>query len=66
MAYRLISDFNLRGMILDSFGLIIDAFNQATKRSDGVVLQNAYMAPWLTNIVVGSWIAGSRNSTPYL
>jgi len=54
--YRLIADFNLRRRAVDGYGETMVKLHHADRESRTVVLNNMYMAPWLTTLFVGMWI----------
>lgn len=54
--HRIIADFSLRYLIVNTYEKQIDAFHDQESIAAAVVTNNSYMAPWLTTLSVGLYI----------
>jgi ABC-type multidrug transport system fused ATPase/permease subunit len=54
--FSLISDYDRRTFMLDKFGKKIDASNAAATQSDAHDANSKYFAPWMTTLLVGSYL----------
>jgi len=54
--YPLIADFSLRPHIVDGYSKIIETLHRQEKVAAAIVTNNMYMAPWLTTLLIGTWM----------
>mmetsp|Transcript_3043 Transcript_3043/g.4874 ORF Transcript_3043/g.4874 Transcript_3043/m.4874 type:complete len:623 (+) Transcript_3043:2-1870(+) len=54
--YRIIADFSLRYLIVNTYEKQIDDFHDQESIASAVVTNNSYLAPWLTTLSVGLYI----------
>jgi ABC-type multidrug transport system fused ATPase/permease subunit len=60
--YELIQDFHLRPVIVEGCERRVDSFHHHENIARAVVVNNLYLAPWLTTITIGAFIIiGSAN-----
>lgn len=59
--YRLIADFNLRRRAVDAYEKTMSSLHHAERAAKTVVMNNMYMAPWMTTMFVGMWIFYGSN-----
>lgn len=54
--YRLIADFHLRPLMVDTYEQRIEAFHERESVLCAVIVNNSYLAPWLTTLSIGLYI----------
>jgi ABC-type multidrug transport system fused ATPase/permease subunit len=54
--YRIIADFSLRPIIVDQYEVRIDKFHDRESAACAVIVNNSYVAPWLTTLSIGLYV----------
>mmetsp|Transcript_117170 Transcript_117170/g.304011 ORF Transcript_117170/g.304011 Transcript_117170/m.304011 type:complete len:897 (+) Transcript_117170:212-2902(+) len=54
--FKLVSDFLLKPYMVETYEECIDQYNSKAESANQVMTNNAYLAPWLTTVLIGGFI----------